>query len=325
MKIFVTGGLGFIGSNFIIHQMQTNPEFTVFNVDKMGLGANSINLKNIQGKPRYKLIKSDISKKLDCKNLFYDIDVVVNFAAETHVDRSISDPEPFIESNILGTYNLLETERKIDRDIKHIKVSTDEVYGDILSGSHKEDDIMQPSNPYSASKGAADLICLSYARTYGLDIIITRCTNNFGPRQFPEKLIPKTIHRALNNKEIPIYGTGKNKRDWLYVKDHCRALRLLMNKGEKGEIYNISAGNEFSVNQIVKMILDYMDKPMSLIKYMKDRPGHDVRYSLDSSKIRELGWKPEYPFNEALIRTIKWYEDNPDWWKEYNKNITAAP
>jgi dTDP-glucose 4,6-dehydratase len=322
MKILVTGGLGFIGSNFIINYLSEDKPDEIINIDKMGVGANIENIKKLQDSNRYNFVKGDISERGAIQEVIHDIDIVLNFAAETHVDRSIYDPEPFIESNIFGTYNLLEAERKTGKDIKHIQISTDEVYGDILLGSHSEKDAIRTSNPYSASKGAADLICLAYERTYGMDIIISRCTNNFGPRQYPEKLIPKTIHGALNNYKIPIYGTGENTRDWIFVLDHCNAVILLMDKGKKGQIYNIAAGNEFSVNYIVRMILDIMDKPKSLIKYVKDRPGHDVRYSLDSSKIRELGWKSEYQFNIALTETIDWYKNNPDWWKEYNKAIT---
>jgi dTDP-glucose 4,6-dehydratase len=313
LKIVVTGGLGFIGSNFIIHLITENSDIEIINIDKMGVGANLNNLQSIEGNPRYKFVKGDISEEGTVKEIISDADMVLNFAAETHVDRSISDPKSFLESNFFGTFNLLEAQRQSGRNIRHIQISTDEVYGDILSGSHDENDKMRPSNPYSATKGAADLLCLAYTRTCGQDIVITRCTNNFGPRQYSEKLIPKTIHRALNDDKIPIYGTGQNKRDWLYVVDHCRAINMLMEKGKSGETYNISADNEYSVNHIVGIILDYMGKPRSLMEYVEDRPGHDVRYSLDSSKIRKLGWKPEYMFTEALHTTIDWYRNNTDW------------
>ncbi|HDJ89555.1 MAG TPA: dTDP-glucose 4,6-dehydratase, partial [Thermoprotei archaeon] len=241
---------------------------------------------------------------------------IVNFAAETHVDRSIVNPRIFLESNTIGTFNLLEAARKYNPDVRFIQVSTDEVYSDISSGSYREVDRLKPSSPYAASKAAADMFCLAYHRTYGLDVIITRCTNNFGPYQFPEKLIPKTIIRAIKNLPIPIYGSGKNIRDWIYVLDHCEALDIILKKGRSGEIYNISAGNEIAVIDIVKSILKILDKPENLIMFVEDRPGHDFRYSLDSSKIRsELGWTPRYEFSEALEYTVKWYIYNENWWK----------
>lgn len=326
MKLLVTGGLGFIGSNFIINQLQNREDVEIVNIDKIGVGANPESLKPFKKDPRYRFIKGDISQTEELDELVSDVDAVVNFAAETHVDRSISDPEPFIRSNYLGTYSLLEAERKTERKIRHIQVSTDEVYGDILEGSFTEEDALSPSNPYSATKAAADLLCRSYHRTYGMDVIVTRCTNNYGPRQFPEKLIPKTIIRAINNLEIPVYGTGENIRDWLYVKDHCNAIEEVIKKGKQGEVYNISSRNEIQVINIVKRILEYLDKPKDLIAYVEDRPGHDLRYSLDSTKIRrKLDWEPEYSFKESLKDTVDWYLNNRWWWKPLTSEETLHP
>lgn len=316
MKILVTGGLGFIGSNFIRYLLNNYRDISVANLDNMSYGSNPLNLKDIEANSRYKFIKGDIRNQAFINKLIKGIDVVVNMAAETHVDRSISNPRVFLESNTIGVFNILEAARLYNPDVKIIQVSTDEVYSDILTGSYTEEDRLKPSSPYSASKAAADMFCLAYYRTYGLDVIITRSTNNFGPYQFPEKLIPKTIIRASMDMKIPIYGSGKNIRDWIYVLDHCKALDMIINKGRSGEIYNISSGNELENIELVKKILDIMGKKHSLIEFVEDRPGHDLRYSLDSSKIRrELNWKPEYELDEALEYTVEWYLKNTWWWK----------
>ena len=316
MKFLVTGGLGFIGSNFIRYILLKHPNKEIVNIDKIGLGANIENLKDLKNEDRYHFVKADISNPQALKGIIEDCDGVINFAAETHVDRSIADPTPFIQSNIIGTFNLLEAERKLSKPVRHIQISTDEVYGDITQGSFREENRLKPSNPYSASKAAADMLCQAYHRTYGLDIIIARCTNNFGPYQFPEKLIPKTIIRAQRNLSIPVYGTGENIRDWIYVLDHCEAIDLVLREGKSGEIYNISSGNELSTNSIVKKILDALNKTEKLITFVEDRPGHDIRYSLDSSKIRsELNWNPRHGFTSALEKTIEWYLENDWWWK----------
>jgi len=326
LKILVTGGLGFIGSNYIIQTLKDHPNYEIINIDKLGTGANPENLKDLKNEDRYHFIKADISNPQALEGILEGCGAVINFAAETHVDRSISDPNPFIESNYLGTFNLLEAERKMDRKIRHIQISTDEVYGDITQGSFKEEDRLNPSNPYSASKAAADMLCQAYHRTYGLETIITRCTNNFGPNQFPEKLIPKTIIRAKKDLAIPVYGTGENIRDWIYVQDHCEAIDLTLRKGKPGEIYNISSGNELSVKTIVEKILDTLDKPRELITHVEDRPGHDTRYSLDSSKIKnELGWEPKHSFDSALNNTITWYLKNEWWWKPMINDKTLHP
>jgi len=316
VKLLITGGLGFIGSNFIRHIITNHLDLQVINIDKIGIGSNPKNLKDLDDKINYSFIKGDISNLKIVSKIIKDVDTVINFAAETHVDRSIADPNPFMQSNVIGTFNLLEAERKSNKPVRHIQISTDETYGDIIQGSSKEEDILKPSNPYSASKAAADMLCQAYNRTYGLDTVITRCTNNFGPYQFPEKLIPKTIIRAQKNLPIPIYGKGDNIRDWIYVSDHCEAIDITRKKGKSGEIYNISSGNEISNISIAKKILTTLKKPEDLITFVEDRPGHDFRYSLDSSKIRSnFYWKPRHSFDAALNRTIDWYIENEWWWK----------
>ncbi len=307
MKILVTGGLGFIGSNFVRY-MGDKAEIIV--IDALKYGSNENNLKDLD----YRFVKGDICDYELMTEVVKKADVIVNFAADTHVDRSISNPNAFIESNVIGTYTLLEAIRKANPEAKLVHVSTDEVYGDIENGSFKEDDMLKPSSPYSASKASADMFVLAYVRTYGLNAVITRCTNNYGAYQFPEKLIPKAIIRAKLNMKIPVYGTGKNVRDWIYVEDHCEAIRLVLAKGEKGEIYNISSGEERTNLEVVSEILRIIGKP-DLIEFVEDRPGHDLRYSLDSSKIMELGWKPGHKFEEGLKETIEWYLKNEEWWK----------
>ena len=307
MKILVTGGLGFIGSNFVRY-IADKAEITV--IDAFKYGSNDNNLKDLD----YKLVKGDICDYKIISELVKGVDAIVNFAAETHVDRSISNPYAFIESNVIGTYTILEAMRKVNPEARLVHVSTDEVYGDIEKGSFKEDDMLRPSSPYSASKASADMFVLAYVRTYGLNAVITRCTNNYGMYQFPEKLIPKAIIRAELNMKIPIYGTGKNVRDWIYVKDHCEAINFVLERGERGEIYNISSGEEKTNLEVVSEILRIMEKP-DLIEFVEDRPGHDIRYSLDSSKIRKLGWKPKYSFSDGLKKTIEWYLENEWWWE----------
>ena len=316
--------MGFIGSNHIIHTLNTT-KHNITNLDKLGTGSNPTNLIEYEKHPNYRFIKDDITNTQTITKILETIDLVINFAAETHVDRSIQNPHPFIQSNYIGAYTLLDAERNADHEITHIQVSTDEVYGDILDGSHTEQDNLKPSNPYSATKAAADLLCKAYTRTYGLKTIVTRCTNNYGPRQFPEKLIPKTNIRALNNLQIPIYGTGESIRDWLYVTDHCTAINHLIEHGKPGETYNISAGNEISVLDIVHQILDHLEKPEILLTHVQDRPGHDVRYSLDSTKLRKLGWKPTHNFKESLENTVNWYKENQDWWKPLATEQVLSP
>lgn len=315
MHYLITGGLGFIGSNFIRYLLTKDKDAQITNIDIISHGANPANLKDIEKQKNYKFLKEDICNKETLKKHLINTDIVVNFAAESHVDRSISDPQPFFKSNTEGVLNILELIRHTNKNIKFFQIGTDESYGDIIEGTFKEKDRLTPSSPYAASKAAADLFCLAYHRTYGLDAILTRCTNNFGPFQFPEKLIPKTIIRAQKNLKIPIYGSGKNVRDWIYVIDHCEAVKTIIDNGKSGEIYNISSGNELQNTKVVETILDLMDKPPSLMEFVEDRPGHDIRYSLDSSKIRkELSWTPRYQFVNAIKETVNWYINNRQWW-----------
>ena len=307
MTILVTGGLGFIGSNFVRYAVD-NAEIVV--VDALKYGSNEPNLKDLD----CKVVKGDICDYDLMAELVKKTDTIVNFAAETHVDRSISNPFAFVESNVIGTYTILEAMRKVNPEVKLVHIGTDEVYGDIEKGSFKEDDMLKPSSPYSASKASADMFVLAYARTYGLNAMITRCTNNYGPYQFPEKLIPKAIIRAKMDMRIPIYGTGRNVRDWIFVEDHCEAITLVLERGETGEIYNISSGEEKSNLEVVNEILEIRGEK-DLIEFVEDRPGHDIRYSLDSSKIRSLGWKPKHGFKAGLKETVVWYLENEWWWK----------
>lgn len=326
-KILVTGGMGFIGSNFIRYLFSTRDKFKkVINLDKLSLGSNEDNLKNLEDSERYVSYKDSITNRGVLSNIIPKVDAMVNFAAETHVDRSISDPEPFLESNTRGVFSILESIRENNENTRFVQVSTDEVYGDIMEGSFTEESKLEPSNPYSATKAAADMLVLSYCRTYGIDASITRCTNNFGPYQFPEKLIPKTIIRGINDLKIPVYGTGENIRDWLYVRDHCSAIEKVLDSGEKGEIYNISSGYEIQNIELVEEILDRIGKDESLIEFVEDRPGHDYRYSLDSTKLREgLSWKPKHSFEEALQETIDWYLENKSWWEPLADEEILSP
>jgi dTDP-glucose 4,6-dehydratase len=314
MKLLVCGGMGFIGSAFIRNHLNKNPNDQIVNLDNLTTGSNVKNLEKID-ESNYQFINGDIKNHEAVNKITNDIDVIVNFAAETHVDRSISNPKQFLETNILGTYTLLEAAKKHETLFVH--VSTDEIYGDAVNqDSFNEKSILKPSNPYSASKAAADHLVSSYVRTYGTKCIITRCTNNFGPFQFPEKLIPKTIIRAQKNLKVPLYGDGNQIRSWIYVLDHVSAIDSLITKGELGEIYNITSWNEISNRTIVEKILSLMEKPNAMIEYVGDRPGHDKRYSIDSSKIQnEIGWKPAYDFDNAIKQTVDWYLKNKDWWE----------
>lgn len=325
MKLLVTGGLGFIGSNFILHVLDRHPKFKIINIDAELPGSNKQNLKDLKNNKNYQYIKGNITNKNLIERLVSKSDAVFNFAAESHVDRSISDPKPFIDSNIVGVYTILEAVRKYKK--KFIQISTDEVFGSLKSGSAHEGYVLNPSSPYAASKAATELLVRSYITTYGCDAIITRCTNNYGPRQSAEKLIPKVIFFAEKNKKIPIYGTGKNIRDWIFVLDHCNAILRVFFKGKTGESYNIAASNEIDNMTIVKKILKIMGKPTDLIHLTADRPGHDFRYSLDSSKIyKKLRWKPVYNFENGLKYTINWYLKNRNWWKNISSvDISSAP
>ncbi len=326
MKLLVTGGLGFIGSNFCRHMLAKHPDYELINVDKIGIGANPANLHDIENDKRYTFIKGDICNPQLMNRLIHQVDAVVNIAAETHVDRSISDPNVFLQNNTLGTFTILEAIRRHNHKARLMQVSTDEVYGEALEGSFTETDPPKPSNPYSASKAAADMFVLAYHKTFGLNVSITRCTNNFGPYQLPEKLIPKTVIRALRDLPIPVYGSGKNVRDWIYVQDHCSAIDTVLEKGSPGEIYNVSAGNEVANIDIVKKIIVQLGKPESLINFVEDRPGHDTRYSLDSTKTQNaLGWKPTCDFEKQLESTVKWYLENEHWWTPFATEVILHP
>src|SRR5437773_7134425 len=325
MNLLVCGGAGFIGSAFIRNHIKENPKDRIVNLDNLSIGSNKDNLKEVESYRNYSFVKDDI-KNLDAiSKVAKNMDVIINFAAETHVDRSISNPRPFIETNVLGTYSILEATRLHDKLFVH--VSTDEIYGDAENGvSFTEKDIVKPSNPYSATKASADLLVEAYIRTYGIKCITTRCTNNFGPYQFPEKLIPKTIIRALKNLKIPLYGGGGQIRSWIYVLDHVGAIESLLSKGKPGEIYNITAWNEVTNKTIVEKILTLMGKPLGLVENVGDRPGHDKRYSVDASKIQKAtGWKHKYQFDQALHDTIGWYQNHPQWWKPLANENTLHP
>jgi len=317
LRLLITGGAGFIGSNFIRYILREHPDWEVVSLDKLTYAGNLENLKDVKNDSRYRFILGDIADRELIDKLFSQgFDVVVNFAAESHVDRSILDPSPFVRTNIQGPQVLLEGARQHQVKL-FIQVSTDEVYGSLgAAGKFNEESPLLPSSPYSASKAATDLLCRAYHRTYGLPVIITRCSNNYGPFQFPEKLIPLAITNALEGKPIPIYGDGLNVRDWIHVEDHCCALDMAIQKGKQGEIYNIGADNERTNLEMVRRILDIVEKPHSLITFVSDRPGHDRRYALDTTKIhRELGWEPRHSFAESLQRTIEWYIKNESWWR----------
>ncbi len=331
MKVLVTGGLGFMGSNFIrylLEESKMKETYNIINIDKIGYGASKENLKDLENKENYLFIKKDISANFkDIEKSIMDVDIIINFAAETHVDRSISSPVSFIKNNINSVLNILEFMRHSKKEIKLIHISTDEVYGEAIDGSFTENDRLKPSSPYASSKAAGEMLIMGYTRTYGLNTVIVRSSNNYGPFQFPEKLIPKTIILAINNREIPVYGTGKNVRDYIYVKDFCKAIELLIHSNtKKGEIFNVSSGEELQVIEIVKKILDLLKKPYDLIKFVEDRPGHDLRYSIDSSKIRKkFGWSPRYNFNKGIKDTVNWYIKNEKWWKnKINEKILSS-
>ena len=330
MKIIVTGGAGFIGSNFVQYEVNKYPEDEIINLDLLTYAGNLESVKPVEGKPNYRFVRGDIADRQFVYGLFEreKPDVVINFAAESHVDRSITDPEIFVRTNVVGTTVLLDACRKYGIGRYH-QVSTDEVYGDLPLDRpdlfFTEETPIHTSSPYSSAKAGADLFVMAYHRTYGLPVTISRCSNNYGPYHFPEKLIPLVISRALADEEIPVYGDGANVRDWLYVRDHCTAIDLIVRKGREGEVYNIGGHNERSNLEVVKTILRALNKPESLIRFVKDRPGHDRRYAMDPTKIEtELGWKPEYTFDTGIPVTIQWYLDNREWWEhivsgEYQK------
>ena len=315
MKVLVTGGAGFIGSNFVRHLLAARQDVEIVNFDCLTYAGNPESLADIADNPRYKFVRGDITDKKAVHAIFEErLDAVVNFAAETHVDRSIEDASPFLRTNILGVQCLLDAAKQFKLS-KFVQISTDEVYGSApAGGSFTEQTILDPRSPYAASKASADHLVSAYANTYGLPAVVLRCTNNYGPYQFPEKLIPLIIANAREDKTLPIYGDGMQERDWLFVEDYCRAIALALEKASPGSIYNVSAGTPQPNLKIVRTILKHLGKPESLMQYVKDRPGHDRRYALDSSKLqRELGWSPIVPFEEGIRRTIDWYQSNTAW------------
>lgn len=315
MKLLVTGGAGFIGSNFVLYMAEKYPDYEIINVDALTYAGNLENLKSVEGNPKVRFVKADITKREELEPLFQaGVDVVANFAAESHVDRSILEPDVFVKTNVLGTQTLLELAKQYGVQ-KFVQVSTDEVYGTLgETGLFTEETPLAANSPYSASKAGADLLVRAYHETFGLPVNITRCSNNYGPFQFPEKLIPLMIQNALQDKPLPVYGDGLNVRDWLYVEDHCSAIDLVIHKGVDGEVYNVGGRNERNNLQVVKTILQELGKPESLIQFVKDRPGHDRRYAIDADKIRnELGWTPKHDYESGIRATIRWYLDNEAW------------
>ncbi|MEK6958757.1 MAG: dTDP-glucose 4,6-dehydratase [archaeon] len=317
MKLLVTGGMGFIGSNFVRLALETT-DYEIVNLDKLTYAANPASLNDIKVNKRYKLVKGDICDRSVVKKAMEGVDVVLNFAAESHVDRSLNDLNPFIESNIKGTTTLLDAALNSKASL-FIQISTDEVYGQIMSGSFTEKDLLHPRNPYSASKASAEMFVNAFKETYGLPTMITRSSNNYGPYQFPEKVLPLFITNLIENKKVPLYGEGKQVREWTHVEDNCRGILTAIKKGKKGEIYNIASGEELTNLEMTKRVLKEFGKGEEMIQRVEDRKGHDFRYSLDGSKLRELGWKPKYCFEEGLKKTIDWYKQNETWWKSLKK------
>ena len=321
MKILVTGAAGFIGSNFVFHMLKAHPDYRIICLDKLTYAGNLSTLEPVMSNPNFRFVKADICDKEAVDKLFEEEkpDIVVNFAAESHVDRSIENPQIFLETNIIGTSVLMDASRKHGVKRYH-QVSTDEVYGDLPLDRpdlfFTENTPIHTSSPYSSSKAGADLLVLAYYRTYGLPVTISRCSNNYGPYHFPEKLIPLMIIRALHDESLPVYGDGLNVRDWLYVEDHCKAIDLIIHNGKVGEVYNVGGHNEMANIDIVKLILKELGKSEDLITYVTDRAGHDRRYAIDPTKIHnDLGWLPETKFADGIVKTIKWYLENESWWQ----------
>jgi len=323
-NILVTGGAGFIGSNFVRYMLNKHQDYKIVNLDLLTYAGNIKSLDDVKDNPNYLFVKGDIAdnKLVDKIVSNNKIDVIINFAAESHVDRSITNPDIFVKTNVLGTQNLLEVAKKYKIE-KFFQISTDEVYGSLgKTGFFTEKTPLSPNSPYSASKASADLLVMAYHHTFGLNVNITRCSNNYGPYQFPEKLIPLFITNALDNKQVPLYGDGLNIRDWLFVEDHCSAIDTVLHKGKNGEIYNVGGNNEKTNKYITDTILKYLGKDNSLIKYVADRLGHDRRYAIDATKIKEeLGWQPQYKFEQAIEKTIQWYLTNKDWWQPLKNNL----
>ena len=317
-RILVTGGLGFIGSNFIRYLIGRHADVEVVNLDCEAYSGNPDNLADLEDTPRYRFVKGDIRIAEEVASAMKGCDTVFNFAAQTHVDRSILSAEDFITTNVVGTQLLLEEARKIGLRLL-IQVSTDEVYGSIEKGAFREGDPLKPSSPYAATKAAADLLVQAYHKTHGLAALITRCSNNFGPFQYPEKFLPLFMTNALQGKPLPLYGDGLNVREWIYVLDHCEALNLIWERGKEGEVYNIGSGESFSNLEMARKVLKILGKPETLIQFVKDRPGHDRRYAVDCGKLRGLGWQPRFSFQQALQETIEWYQTHSAWWQKLRK------
>jgi len=312
MKVLITGGAGFIGCNFVRHMLMEHPGTDIVVLDKLTYAGRLENLQEI--KDRIEFVKGDICDKEAVKKVMRGCDQIVNFAAESHVDRSIASPEDFVRTDVLGVFTLLEEARRTDMN-KFVQISTDEVYGSTVSGPFKEGDTLDPSSPYSASKAGGELLARSYFKTYGMNVMVTRSSNNYGPFQFPEKLIPVLVLKALRNEKLPIYGKGTNVRDWLHVEDNCRAIDLVLGKGKPGDLVNVGSGNEVPNTEVAKLILKHMKKPESLITYVEDRKGHDFRYSLKWDRIKQMGWTPKVKFEDGLKKTVDWYLANEWWWK----------
>ena len=314
MKLLVTGGSGFIGSNFVRHVLAAHPDDTLVNFDKLTYAGNPANLRDVEADPRYAFVHGDVCDAKLVRDVAHGVDAVVNLAASTHVDRSLMEPDEFLKTDVFGVFTLLEAVKDL-RIPRFVHISTDEVYGSVERGSSRESDPLRPTNPYSASKAGGDLLALAYWHTHRVPVLITRSSNNFGPCQYPEKVIPLFITNALEDRPLPLYGDGRNVRDWLYVLDNCAAIDLVLRKGREGEVYNIGGGHEVENIVLTRQILHLLEKPETLIQPVKDRPGHDRRYSLDSKKIHQLGWAPRHRFGDALAATVAWYREHEAWWR----------
>ena len=314
MRLVVTGGAGFIGSNFVRFMLRRYDDLKIVNLDKLTYAGNLENLRDVEDDARYTFVKGDICDPVVVGETLLGADAVVNFAAETHVDRSISGPQDFISTDVLGTHTLLEAVRELGI-ARYVQISTDEVYGSTETGSFTEESGLAPSSPYSASKAGADLLVQAYHRTFGTPVLITRSSNNYGPYQYPEKIVPLFITNAIDDQQLPVYGDGLNVRDWLYVDDNCAGIDAVLRDGAPGEVYNIGGGNEVQNLTLTGQILELLGKSPELIRFVSDRPGHDRRYSIDSGKLRALGWNPATPFEDGMERTVSWYRDNPTWWR----------
>jgi dTDP-glucose 4,6-dehydratase len=313
-RLLVTGGAGFIGSAWVRRVLREDGDLSVTVLDKLTYAGNLANLREVEDDPRYRFVAGDIADRSVVEPLAAEAEAIVNFAAESHVDRSIEDPDAFIRTDVLGTHVLLEAARRAGHH-RYLQISTDEVYGDVAEGASLETDALRPRSPYSASKASGDLLVSAYHATYGLPTLITRASNNFGPHQYPEKLIPLFITNALDDQPLPLYGDGGQVRDWLYVEDHCAAIRLVLEHGEPGSIYNVGSGSQITNLELTEMVLTELGKPRSLIRHVEDRPGHDRRYAVDSARLRALGWRPQRALREALGETVRWYVEHPEWWR----------